>query len=126
MTVVVDSDVLIGVLRRQDGARKAMVDASRAGERIVSVAPVRTEVLRGLLPGEEEVTAALLGLVEWIGVDAVMADHAGELGRAFRPTHPTIEVVDLLLAATAQRLAGRVLTRNVRHFPMFPGLAPAY
>ncbi len=126
MTVIVDSDVLIGVLRGQAGARSALNEARRGGQRVLSVTPVRVEVLRGVLPAEEAATMALLGLIRWIAVDEAMADRAGELGRTFRRSHPGIEVVDLLLAAATERLGARLLTRNVRHFPMLTGLEPAY
>ena len=77
-------------------------------------------------PGEETVTTGLLDLVEWVSVDVELADRAGELGRAYRRSHSGIDVVDLLLAAAVERHGADLLTRNVRHFPMFPGLRPAY
>ena len=50
---------------------------------------------------------------------------AGELGRRFRRSHGALGVADLLIAASAERL--RVpCDPNVRHFPMFEGLEPAY
>ena len=33
---------------------------------------------------------------------------------------------DLVIAATAPRLRILLATLNIRHFPMFPGLEPAY
>jgi hypothetical protein len=126
MSVLVDADVLIGVLRDDAGANGAVAAARRRDSRLLSIAPVRTEVLRGMLPGEEEATLGLLRLLEWAAVDTDLADRAGELGRIYRPSHPKVGVVDLLLAAAAERFAGELLTRNVRHFPMFPGLEPAY
>lgn len=126
MSVLIDADVLIGVLRDDPGANGAVAAARRRDPRLLSIAPVRTEVLRGMRPGEEEVTVGLLRLLDWVAVDTDLADRAGELGRIYRPTHPKIEVVDLLLAAAAERFHGELLTRNVRHFPMIPGLRPAY
>jgi predicted nucleic acid-binding protein len=35
-------------------------------------------------------------------------------------------VADLLVGATAERLQLPLATLNVRHYPMFPGLEPAY
>jgi predicted nucleic acid-binding protein len=51
---------------------------------------------------------------------------AGELGRRFRGTHGRLGVADLVIAATAQQLRFPLATLSVRHFPMFPGLEPAY
>ena len=126
MSVFVDADVLIGVLRDAPGANIALAESRRRDARLLSITPVRTEVFRGMRPGEEAVTTGLLRLVEWVAVDVELADRAGELGRTYRQSHSGIEVVDLLLAAAVERLGGDLLTRNVRHFPMFPGLRPAY
>ena len=35
-------------------------------------------------------------------------------------------VAELVIAATAQRLRFPLATLNLRHFPMFQGLEPAY
>ena len=126
MSTVVDADVLIGILRGEPGARTAVNDARRRDKRMLSVTPVRAEVLRGMRQGEEQVTAALLEHFDWVTVDVELADRAGELGRTYRGSHPKIEVVDLLLAAAAERFGAQLLTRNVRHYPMFPDLRPAY
>ena len=50
----------------------------------------------------------------------------GEIGRPFQRSHQGISITDLLLAAAVERVGGQLLTRNVRHFPMFPELRPAY
>ncbi|MGZ8439121.1 MAG: PIN domain-containing protein [Candidatus Limnocylindrales bacterium] len=126
MSVVIDADVLIGVLRDLPGAHHAVAEARLRDPRLLSVTPVRVEVLRGMRPGEEQVTTALLEQFDWITVDVALADRAGELGRKYRQSHRGIEIVDLLLAAAAERYGARLLTRNVRHFPMVPGLQSAY
>lgn len=126
MSLLVDADVIIGVLRRDPDARRTFEEAVAGGERLLSVAPIRTEVLRGVLPGEEAATVTLLDSIDWISVTADLADRAGELGRLYRRSHGALGVVDLLLAAAAQQAGAGVLTRNVRDFPMFPGLQPAY
>jgi predicted nucleic acid-binding protein len=126
VSVFVDADVLIGVLRDAPGANRAVAAARLRDPRLLGVTPVRTEVLRGMRPGEEEVTASLLSLVEWVSVDVGLADRAGEFGRTYRQSHQGIGIVDLLLAAAAERFGADLLTRNVRHFPMFPELRPAY
>jgi len=126
VSVFVDADVLIGVLRDAPGANQSVAEARLRDPRLLSVAPVRTEILRGMRPGEEAPTAGLLNIVEWVSVDVALADRAGELGREYRQSHQGIEIVDLLLAAAAERFGARLLTRNVRHFPMVPGLRPAY
>jgi predicted nucleic acid-binding protein len=126
VNIVVDADVIIGALRRDERAKTALEDAVARGDRLVSVAPIRTEVLRGVLPGEEASTSALLDAIDWISVTVELADIAGGLGREYRRTHPGIGAIDLLVAATARQMEATLLTRNIRDYPMFADLRPAY
>lgn len=77
-------------------------------------------------PREEEPTRALLRTLHWHTVDEDVAERAGALGRRWLPSHNGIDSADLAIAATAQRGRLRLLTVNVRHFPMFDGLRPPY
>jgi predicted nucleic acid-binding protein len=126
VNAIVESELLIAFLRGMPEARRVLREARLRDARLLSITPVRTEVLRGMRPGEEKPTTELLGLVEWVSVDAGLADRAGELGRGYLRSHQGIEIVDLLLAAASERFGAELLTRNVKHFPMFPGLKPAF
>ena len=77
-------------------------------------------------PREEGRTRALLSTLVWHAVDAEVAEEAGALGRQWLASHHTIDSADLAIAATAIRNGSRLLTRNVRHFPMFTDLHPPY
>jgi predicted nucleic acid-binding protein len=100
--------------------------ARRRNDAFMSVTPVRTEVLRGASPGSLSAVEAFLSNLRWLDVDVDLADRAGEIGRPFQRSHQGISVTDLLLAAAVERVGGQLLTRNVRHFPMFPDLQSAY
>ncbi len=86
----------------------------------------RLEVLAGMRPAEEVQTRSLLSIFVWHPVDAEVAEEAGTLGRRWLPSHHTVDGADLAIAATATLIGGRLLTLNVRHFPMFPDLRPPY
>lgn len=47
-------------------------------------------------------------------------------GRQWLPGNRGIDSADLAIAATALALEARLLTRNVKHFPMFNGLSSPY
>ena len=55
-----------------------------------------------------------------------VATRAGELARSYRRSHAGISSIDYLIAATAEVHGADLLTRNVKHFPMFPDLDPAF
>jgi predicted nucleic acid-binding protein len=43
-----------------------------------------------------------------------------------RRSHGGIDLADYLVAAAVKALGSTLITLNVRHFPMFPDLEPAY
>ena len=77
-------------------------------------------------PGEGPDTRRLIAAINWIEVDDDLAERAGALAARFVRSHPGIELVDFVIAATVERLGGDLLTRNHKHFPMFPGLGDPY
>jgi predicted nucleic acid-binding protein len=125
MPTLIDSDILIDILRGNDRATEYLLRARRF-DAVLSVAPVRTEVLGGVRQEDVRRTMDVLGLVQWVDVTVELADMAAGLTRRHRPAHSGIGIVDYLLAAAAVALDGVVATRNIRHFPMFPGLRPPY
>lgn len=126
MNLVVDTSVLIDHLRGDARATGVLLRAVREGDDLWSVSVVRTEVLVGMRDGEEEATARALDQLRWLEVDIALADAAGQIGRRYLRSHPGVDTVDYLLAAAVERLGARLLTQNVRHFPMIEGLLPAY
>jgi predicted nucleic acid-binding protein len=125
MPTLIDSDVFIDILDGNDRAFDFLIQARRR-DAILSVTPVRTEVLGGVRVDNVRRTMRLLSLVQWLDVTVELADMAAGLTRRHRPAHSGISLVDYLLAAAAIEVDGIVATRNVRHFPMFPGLQPPY
>ncbi len=55
-----------------------------------------------------------------------LADEAGELASRYLRSHPGVDTVDYLVAATTQLLNAQLYTMNIKHFPMFENLKPAY
>ena len=126
MLLVVDTSVLIDHLRGDDRAVRRLRSAVEAGDDLWSVAVVRTEILAGARPGEEASIAALMDQLRWLDVTPALAGAAGHLAARFLRSHPGVDTVDYLIAAGTEHLGGEVLTQNVRHFPMFADLRPAY
>jgi predicted nucleic acid-binding protein len=125
MTVVVDTSVLIDVLRGRPEATQVLREARIAGP-IHASEVTRLEVLAGMRPAEETATREFFGAFVWHPLDESIAEIAGELGRRWLPAHSGIDAADLIIAATAVALDAELLTLNVKHFPMFSGLTAPF
>ena len=125
MTVLVDTSVLIDYLRGHHGAATTL-ERERESAPLHASEITRLEVLAGMRSAEDEATRLLLSTLRWHSVDAEIAEEAGALGRRWLPSHHTIDGADLAIAATVIHTGSRLLTGNIRHFPMFPGLQAPY
>lgn len=125
MTALVDTSILIDLLRGHEPAAELLGTERTAGVLHASEM-TRLEVLAGMRPAEEDRTLSLLSTLVWHPVDAEVATEAGVLGRRWLPSHNSVDGADLAIAATAILMDARLLTLNVRHFPMFPELRPPY
>lgn len=123
MTVVLDSSVLIDVLR---GSQAAGEFIAGLGGRPACSEVSRIEIIQGLRSSERRPATRLFAMVDWVPVDKAVARRAGELGRKWRQSHPGIDLADLAIAATAEEIGVPLATRNLKHFPMFEGLRAPY
>lgn len=124
--LVVDTSVFIDHLRGVTEARDALVGARSFGRSILGSVLTRTEILGGMRSAERSRTIALLDVVDWVEVTEAIADDAGALARRYRSSHPGIDIADYVIAATTSACRAELWTRNVKHFPMFPGLTAPY
>lgn len=125
MTVVVDTSILIDVLRGEPAAAAVLREARKTGPLHASEV-TRLEVLAGMRAREEDATRALFAAFVWHPLDERLAEIAGELGRQWLPGNRGVDSADLAIAATGIALDARLFTRNVKHFPMFSGLSAPY
>ncbi len=126
MLLLVDTSVLIDHLRGDERAIDRLRTAVEHGDELWSVSVVRTEILAGSRQSEQVQIGRLLDQLRWLDVTTELADAAGRLAATYLRSHQGADTVDYLVAAAAQHIDARVLTQNVRHFPMFAGLEPAY
>ena len=125
MISVIDTSVLIDHSRGLPAARDALRTAATDGG-LHSSEIVRAELL--VLIREQELARIepLLDVIVWHPVDRQIAEAAGGLGRRWLPAFTGIDAADFIIAATAELLGARLLTRNVKHFPMIAGLTAPY
>jgi predicted nucleic acid-binding protein len=123
---LVDASVAIDYLRGYEPAGTAIGSVLAAGEDLISSEVVRFELLAGVRPADEPTLERLIAALDWIAVTEDVARRGAEFARRYRAAFGGIDDSDYLIAATADLLHAPLLTRNVRHFPMFPDLHPPY
>jgi len=126
MTVVVDTSVLIDHLRGDARTRDLLLAKQRAGHGLAASALTRVELLAGTRSAEMGQLDALFAVIRWVDVDTRIADRAGNYANHYLASHRAIDTTDYVIAATAAQLNAELLTTNVKHFPMIPGLRAPY
>ncbi|MEJ7583741.1 MAG: PIN domain-containing protein [Acidimicrobiales bacterium] len=121
---MVDTSVLVDHLCGIEAATKVLTGAVDSSRLLASSVLCRLEVQAGMRRGEERRTNRLLEAVEWW--DDPILDRAASLARRHGPANRGIGAVDYCLAATTLLLEADLVTMNVKHFPMFGGLAAPY
>lgn len=120
---LLDTCILIDVLRNRNEAVEFL---HREGHRpLVSVvtaaelfAGVRTEIEQNRIDG-------MLDLLSICQVDLEIARLGGAYSRQYRRSHG-VAIPDALIAATARVHGVRLVTRNVKHFPMLDDVLVPY
>lgn len=117
MRVYFDADIVIENLRGREAARSVLRRVAADGDELWMAAPQRAEVLFFMRPTETELTMAILGQFGTEPLTREMVDVGAAYFRRWHPSHG-IDRNDALLAGTAKLTGGRIITQNVRHFPM--------
>lgn len=123
--ILIDTDVMICHLRGLEPAKGWLREAAQRDVLAASAVTV-AEITGGMRSAERREVWGLLSALETISVTDVIARRAGELQRRYRRSHSGIGISDYLIAATALHSGFELATLNVKHFPMFPGLAPPF
>ena len=123
---VIDTTVAIDHLRGLEAATTLLSGLMSAGQDIYASELVRFELLAGARQRELSALEGFMSAIAWVPVNEDIARLAGRLARRFGLSHTGIDAADYLIGATALLLRAEVLTTNVRHFPMFERLRPAY
>ncbi len=120
-----DSSVLIAHLRGDGRATERLRAAAVSDGAFASVLS-RTELEGGMRSTERSSVNRLFAGVALVPVTDSIAARAGEHLRRFRRSHGAIDIVDYVIAATAEAFDADLVTLNVRHFPMLPKLRSAF
>ena len=133
MPTIIDTNVLIDHLRGHEGATLAIIALIGDGPafcsrltRVELAAGLRSHQLDGHAALDQCSTQGQGHRSDTIEVDEEIGARAVELAATWGPSHGGIDVTDYVIAATAEQRNLDLLTTNVKHFPMFEGLAAPY
>jgi predicted nucleic acid-binding protein len=116
--VLIDSDILIEVLRGRDTAILGRWEDLRAADTLLLCSPVTiAEIWHGARTNEHRIIEALFEVFACVPVDREIGRWAGEYLRVYHPSH-RLELADALIAATALVRGAALWTRNRKHYPM--------
>ncbi len=115
--VLLDSDVIIEILRGRQEVIDAMLALEVSGTATYTSAIAWAEIYSGLRPGEETVTRAFFDARGEVVIDGATGRHAGTYLARYRASH-AVEIADALVAAAAASSGLSLWTLNRKHYPM--------
>jgi predicted nucleic acid-binding protein len=116
--VLIDSDVLIELLRGRDVNLQARWEELADAVPMIAYSPVTAaEIWHGAREGEQETIAGLFAVMTCIPIDAEIGRKAGEYLHRFHRSH-NVELGDAFIAAAAVLHDVPLWTRNRKHYPM--------
>lgn len=118
-----DTTILVDHLRGNERARRYIKSVPET--KCISVI-TRAELFAGVFDADEQAKVeALLSVFRVYDVTSRIAEQGGYFKRDFQPSHGT-GLADALIAATADVQNARLVTLNVKHFPMLDDVIVPY
>jgi predicted nucleic acid-binding protein len=114
-SLLLDTDILINLLRGNVAARDFFANNLEESELLCSVISV-AEIWVGMRPHEELATRRLVDALKVIDVNQAIAMKAGSFKGTIK-SH-ALELDDCLIAATALCTGATLATGNGKHYPM--------
>jgi predicted nucleic acid-binding protein len=114
--MILDSDVLIEILRNNARTSQWVAAQAATGEALRYSPVSRAEIGAGQRAGEEEAIAALFVGMDVVPIDAATGELAGDRLRRYRQSRG-VELGDALIGASASQHAERLATFDRRHYP---------
>lgn len=114
---LLDSDVVIAWLRRDEGVVAWLKEREAAGD-VLGWTPVSiAEIGAGMRPREAFVMSDLIRVLHCVELDERVGRKAGAYRSHYGTSHG-VEIADALIAAAAHVHGLTLCTRNLRHYPM--------
>ena len=118
MTLLFDTDILIDVLRARKNRRDHLAALLHQGHTLATTAMNIAEIYAGMRLEEQQLTEMFLDQLQHFPITPSIARMAGHLKYTFARQGQTLELPDLLIAATALEHKLTLVTDNRKHFPI--------
>jgi predicted nucleic acid-binding protein len=118
MKLLLDTSVLIDVLRFRNQRREWLAELVRGGHTLSTTTLNIAELYAGMRPGEEAKTEALLAGIEPYELNGTDARFAGKLKNNWARKGRTLTLEDTIVAAIAIARGSALVTDNRKDFPM--------
>jgi predicted nucleic acid-binding protein len=116
--LLLDTSVLIDVLRGRKDRKELLATLVQSGHTLSTTALNVAEVCAGMRPQEESSTEALFEALECYEVTGNVGRMAGKLMNAWRQKGRTLELPDTMIAAICIERKCVLITDNRKDFPM--------
>jgi predicted nucleic acid-binding protein len=118
VTILVDSDILIELIRGRDQDIVSRWEELSRFDSIILYSPVTAaELWAGVRPREQEGLTRLFQRLICVPIDSEIGHEAGNFLRQYQKSHG-LDLGDALIAATALLNRAQLWTRNRKHYPM--------
>jgi predicted nucleic acid-binding protein len=118
MILLLDTTVLLDVLRARQNRRSLLAELLGGGHVLATAAINIGEVYAGMRLGEENRTEAFLSSLDCYPITGAIARRAGSLKSAWAHKGRTLSLADMMVAATALEHGLSLVTDNRKDFPL--------
>jgi predicted nucleic acid-binding protein len=118
LRLLLDTSILIDVLRKRNGSGELVAGLARAGHSLSTTALNIAEVYAGMRAHEEASTETLLSTLECHELTASAGRLAGKFVSEWRQRGRTLELPDAVVAAICIERNCVLVTDNRKDFPM--------
>lgn len=118
MRLLLDTSVLIDVLRLRHGRRELLAELARGGHTLATSSLNVAEVYAGMRPEEEVRTDNFLDALDCYELTAAAGRLAGRLKSKYARQGRTLTLADTIIAAIAIERRCILMTDNRKDFPM--------
>jgi len=118
MKLLLDTSILIDVLRLRNQRREWLAELVRGGHTLATTTLNIAEIYAGVRPAEETTTEALLSGLELYELSGTSARLAGRLKSTWARKGHALTLADTIVAAIAIERGCALLTDSRKDFPM--------